>query len=83
MNIKPAVITAIVRLLSDNTNLIPRQTPFEEFLNAIGGGETAEQRFARQIETAVDQAVGATVRLRARKNRFKKVRIIEVSDHKK
>jgi hypothetical protein len=72
MNIKSAAIAAVVRLLADNTTLIRKETPAENFFGSLFGFESPEQRVAREAEVIVDKTVDAVKRARTNR-KFKKI----------
>lgn len=72
MNLKRELIVVGVRLLSEHTSLIRKPEPFEEFFSTLFGGETHEQRVARQIDEESTRAVAALKTLSTNR-KFKKI----------
>lgn len=72
MNLRRELITLGVRLLSERTSLIGRPDPFAELITTMFGGETHEQRVARQIDEEAQKAIDAAKRLSTNR-KFKKI----------
>lgn len=71
MNIKHEIIALGVRVLAE-TGIIRKPAPFEELLNTMFGGESYDQRMAREIETAAAKIRDNAQRVNTNR-KFKKI----------
>ena len=55
MNIKTELIRVAVRALSEKTTLVPRPDATSEFINALFGIESQEDRLVREIDAATQK----------------------------
>ena len=72
MNIKRTLIALAVEILADRTTIVRKSDPMDNFIHAMFGVETDEQRMTRSIEETVDQ-VTETVKRAKTKREFKKI----------
>lgn len=72
MNIKRELIALAIRALSEKTNLVRKPDPFEDLLSTIFGGETREERLARELDESSQRAIEAAKRLNTNR-KFKKI----------
>ncbi len=71
MNLKRDMLAFAVRFLAENTRLVRKPDAFEELLNTMFGGETFDQRMARDLEPEVDKVL-ETVKKTAARRRARK-----------
>ena len=72
MNIKRTLIALVVEILADRTTIVRKSDPMDNFIHAMFGVETDEQRMTRCIEETVDQ-VTDTVKRAKTDRKFKKI----------
>ena len=64
MNLKTEIVALAVRALADKTSLIRKPDAFEEFINQIFGGESYDQRLAKDIVADADKLAAAAKRFK-------------------
>ena len=72
MNLKRTLIALVVEILADRTTIVRKSDPMDNFIHAMFGVETDEQRMTRCIEETVDQ-VTDTVKRAKTDRKFKKI----------
>lgn len=66
MNVKRTLVTAVVRMLSENTSLIQKPDAFSEFLTVVFDGKTHEQQVAEKFEVELDRVLAGAKSLKTR-----------------
>jgi len=64
MNLKTEIVALAVRALADKTNLIRKPDAFEELITGLFGGESYDQRLAKDIVADADKLASAAKRFK-------------------
>lgn len=72
MNVKTEIALLAVRVISEKTNIAPKPDPLTELFSTIFGGETYEQRLARELVASSEKAVETIKKLNVNR-KFKKI----------
>ena len=72
MNIKRELIALTVRFLAENTSLVRKPDAFESVLSSMFGGETYDQRLARELDESSKQAIDSAKQF-VTDRKFKKI----------